>query len=46
MLFSDEKINFDKEDDNEFDEDSLHMSPIIKDFFSRFRIICKISKLS
>ena len=25
MLFSDEKINFDTEDDNEFDEDSLHM---------------------
>mgnify|MGYP006085063163 FL=1 len=30
MLFSDEKINFDTEDDNEFDEDSLHMSQLLK----------------
>ena len=30
MLFSDEKINFDKEEDNEFDEDSLHMSQLLK----------------
>ena len=30
MLFSDEKINFEIEDDNEFDEDSLHMSQLLK----------------
>ena len=30
MLFSDEKINFDTEDENEFDEDSLHMSQLLK----------------
>ena len=30
MLFSDEKINFDIDDDNEFDEDSLHMSQLLK----------------
>jgi DNA-directed RNA polymerase subunit alpha len=30
MLFSDEKINFDTEEDNEFDEDSLHMSQLLK----------------
>jgi len=30
MLFSDEKINFDAEDDNDFDEDSLHMSQLLK----------------
>ena len=30
MLFSDEKINFDTEDDNEFDEDSLHMAQLLK----------------
>lgn len=30
MLFSDEKINFDTDDDNEFDEDSLHMSQLLK----------------
>ena len=30
MLFSDEKINFDIEDENEFDEDSLHMSQLLK----------------
>ena len=29
-LFSDEKINFDIEDENEFDEDSLHMSQLLK----------------
>ena len=30
MLFSDEKINFDTDDENEFDEDSLHMSQLLK----------------
>ena len=30
MLFSDEKINFDVEDENEFDEDLLHMSQLLK----------------
>ena len=30
MLFSDDKINFDTDEDNEFDEDSLHMSQLLK----------------
>tara|TARA_B100000902_G_C27318979_1_gene923111 strand:+ start:4528 stop:5514 length:987 start_codon:yes stop_codon:yes gene_type:complete len=30
MLFSDERINFDIDDDNDFDEDSLHMSQLLK----------------
>ena len=30
MLFSDDKINFDTDEENEFDEDSLHMSQLLK----------------
>ena len=43
MLFSDEKINFDTDDENEFDEDSLHMSQLLKTTLVDLRFICKIS---